>query len=171
MFSSFISPGRDGVVSPLCKVHTLVITCPSHQLTLRIWEPELFLKLVTDGLQRPLFTETDSATPTGGGQNTMNQALNSRDSLEDKAKKKPQTLILHSVLLLIAFTIHVFKLSSAAVKFRRAFKKIKAEIFLKSHVFRRGGHESKAPDIILRFGSALCIILSDGLQHSLITAG
>lgn len=50
-------------------------------------------------------------------------------------------------------------------------KKKKAEIFLESHVSRLRGPESKAPDIILRFGSALCIILSDGLQHSLIAAG
>lgn len=63
------------------------------------------------------------APPTAGGQNTTNQALNSRDSLEEKVKKNKSINTELFVLLLIAFTIHVFELSSAAVKFRRAFKK------------------------------------------------
>lgn len=90
-----------------------------------------------------------------------------RDSLEQSIKKNVNT----QLLLLMAFGICVFELYSAAVKFRRVFKKIKVEIFLKSHVFRCRGLQSKAPDIILRFGSAFCIILSDGLQHPLITVG
>lgn len=53
----------------------------------------------------------------------MNQALNSRASLEEKVKKNKSINTELFVLLLIAFTIHVFELSSAAVKFRRAFKK------------------------------------------------
>lgn len=102
----------------------------------------------------------------------MKQVLNSRDCLEEKVKKYKYINRELFVLLLMAFTIHVFEIFSAGVKFRRAFKKkIKAEIFLESHVSRHRGPESKAPAIILRFGSALCIILSDGLQHSLIAAG
>lgn len=103
----------------------------------------------------------------------MKQVLNSRDCLEEKVKKYKYINRELFVLLLMAFTIHVFEIFSAGVKFRRAFKKkkIKAEIFLESHVCRHRGPESKAPAIILRFGSALCIMLSDGLQHSLIAAG
>lgn len=40
------------------------------------------------------------------------------------------------VLLLMAFAFHIFKLSCADLKYRKAFKKTKAEIFLKSRVSR-----------------------------------
>lgn len=81
----------------------------------------------------------DQAPPTASGQNTMSQDFSSRGSVEEVVEETPDVNTELFVLLLIALTIHVFELSSAAIKFRRAFKEIKAEIFLKITCFQAQG--------------------------------
>lgn len=99
----------------------------------------------------------------------MNQGLSSRGSLEEKVKKNINAALFVLLLLAVQFLFSSLPLQPQHLK--EHLKKIRPEILLKSHVSRHWGLKSRAADIILRFGSALCIILSDGLQHSLITAG